>query len=359
MIILEVIYVRRNNGTLKLLNCKERKNKIYREGGIMKKTNIMVPVRDLETAKYMCEAGCNEIYCGVDGRVINKAYTVFSFNGRFNRKDDGTPTQIKTEEELNQIVEYCHSKDVKVYYTANCQYLDSSLKREFDEYIKIGLDANVDGFIVSNFGILQYLHEKSINKPIIAGLFLLAVNDEYFDILKRLGVFRVVMPHSITLSEIRKVKEKYDMEIEIFGHIGGGNNCGRCMFIHSPSIPEIGPACRSSYNVYRQDTDEVVNTKFYDGAADCTLCSLEEIMNADIDSLKVIGRGNSNPAKLAGIVSLYVQARDNVLKGVPSEESLDVLFDGKPEMRKVWENAFCNGKRCKLKDCDITRSYII
>lgn len=325
----------------------------------MKKTNIMVPVRNLETAKHMCEAGCNEIYCGIDGRVINKAYTVFSFNGRFNRKDDGTATQVRTEEELNQIVDYCHSKGVKVYYTANCQYLDFSLKREFDEYIQIGLDADVDGFIVSNFGILQYLHKKNINKPIISGLFVLAVNNEYFDILKNLGVFRVVMPHSITLPEIQKVKEKYDMEIEIFGHIGGGNNCGRCMFIHSPSIPEIGPACRSSYKVYKQNSDEAINVKFYDGAADCTLCSLEEIMKADIDSLKVIGRGDSNPEKLARIVNLYVQARDNVLKGVNSEESIDVLFDGNPEMRGVWENVFCNGQRCKLKDSIITRSYII
>lgn len=325
----------------------------------MKKTNIMVPVRDLETAKYMCEAGGDEIYCGVDGRVINKAYTVFSFNGRFNRKDDGTSTQVNTVEELHQIVDYCHSKGVKVFYTANCQYLDSSLKREFDEYIQIGIDADVDGFIVSNFGILQYLHKKNINKPIISGLFILAVNDEYFDILKKLGVFRVVMPHSITLPEIKKIREKYDMEIEIFGHIGGGNNCGRCMFIHSPSIPEIGPACRSSYNVYRQDTYEVVNTKFYDGAADCTLCSLEEIMNADIDSLKVIGRGNSNPAKLAGIVSIYAKARENALNGVHSADSLDVLFKEKPEMREVWDNIFCSGERCKLKDCTITRSYII
>ena len=321
---------------------------------------VKAPIRNLEIAKLMCKAGAKEVYLGIDGRVLDPSYKIFTFNGRFNQKDNGTPTQVQSVEELHEIVKCCHDFGVKVYYTANGYYMHDNFESDFRKYLDIGVSAGVDSIIVSNYGVIDFVHGLYPEMPLEAGLFLFSCNAGYIDILKKYNVTRVVLPHSITLPEIKKMKEKHDIEIEIFGHVGGGNNCGRCMFMHSPTIPEIGPACRSGYNVYRDGMLLDENINFYDGAADCTLCSLQDVMDAGVTTVKIIGRGSTDPSLHAYIVKKYVEYIDLLNQGYEDKEEIKrIIFSDSKEGEAFWKRSFCNRERCKLRPTKITNSYII
>ncbi|MHB8065384.1 MAG: peptidase U32 family protein [Ruminiclostridium sp.] len=324
------------------------------------KLKVKAAVRNLEIAKLMCSAGAKEIYLGIDGRVLNSDYKIFTFNGRFNQKDNGTPTQVQSISELKEIVKYCHDAGVMVYYTANGYYMHEEFKPEFKKYLEIGIEAGIDCIIAANFGVIDFIHSEYPNIPIEAGLFLFSCNGEYINILKKLGVNRIVLPHSITISEIKSMKKKYDMEIEIFGHVGGGNNCGRCMFMHSPTKPEIGPACRSGYNIYKNGMLQDENINFYDGAADCTLCSLNEVIEAGVTAVKIIGRGSTDPRQHAYIVEKYVKYINLLCEEYENKEDIfSEIFRDDQKGRAFWKKSFCTRERCKLRPTKITNSYII
>lgn len=321
---------------------------------------VKAPIRNLEIAKLMCKVGAKEVYVGIDGRVLDPRYKIFTFNGRFNQKDNGTPTQVQSVEELHEIVKCCHDAGVTVYYTANGYYMHENFESEFKKYLEIGVNAGVDSIIASNFGVIDFIHSQYPEMPLEAGLFLFSCNAEYIDLLKKYNVSRIVLPHSITIPEIKEMRKKYDMEIEIFGHIGGGNNCGRCMFMHSPTKPEIGPACRSGYNVYKDDMLLDENINFYDGAADCTLCSLKDVMDAGVDTVKIIGRGSTDPTLHAFMVEKYVKYIDYLNQGYEDKEEIkNLVFGDDVKGRAFWERSFCARERCKLRPTKITNSYIM
>lgn len=319
---------------------------------------IMAPTRDLEMTRYQCAAGADEVYVGLDSRVINDSFDNFSFNGRYN-KINGVQCQTQDVEELEKVVKYAQARKVQVNYTANIHYLSSKFAEDFDRYIDIGLELGVDALIVSNFGLIQRIRKRKISTPILAGVFLVTPNVEQTKILRDMGVDRVVLPQGATLKEIIAFKEKTDMQVEIFGHFGGGNNCGRCMLLHSPTISDIGPGCRATYDVYYDGKKQAQDSYYMDAAADCSLCSLPDLMKTNVDVIKIVGRESNNALVNSIVTEFYAKFQDYYLEGMSINEIKQRFDEDEIMWSNTWLPRHCDRDRCRFRPTDITRSYVV
>ncbi|WP_089726829.1 peptidase U32 family protein [Candidatus Thiosymbion oneisti] len=324
----------------------------------MNRINIMAPTRSLEMSRYQCDARANELYLGLDSGAISEEFLNFTFNGRYN-KMDGVSCQIDSVDDLHKVIRYIHGRGVKVNYTANIHYLSHDFQKEFDEYIEAGVDAGADYLIVSNLGIIQYLRKRGYTLPIVAGVFLVTPNVEQTKLLADLGVERVVLPQGVTLKEIAMFKEKSPLEIEMFGHFGGGNNCGRCMLLHSPTINDIGPGCRAAYDIIIEDEKEDEKNYFLDAAADCSLCTLPELMEAGIDVIKIVGRESNNSFVNSKITEFYKIFQDYALDGMTVPQIKKRFMNEELIWSSIWRPRFCEKKRCRFRPTNITKSYIV
>lgn len=314
---------------------------------------ILSPSRSLEITKVQIEAGADEIYLGVDMDDFN----IYSFGGRF-KKMNGIQTQLHSYDELRENVEYCKQHNVDLQLTANMHYVPRELEKHYLEFIKTAVDIGVDQLIISNMGLIRLVREAGINTYIVAGSFTFIPNSEHVRMLKDLGVNRVVLPHATKISEINTIKDKVpDMDIEIFALIGGGNNCGRCMMFHAPIRRDIGPGCRAKYKLdYDGKTYEDV--KFLDAAADCALCSMKELADAGVNSLKIVGRENANDVVMPKFTEIFYQYREGMLAGKERNEIKKCLDDNGITWKMVWEPKFCANGKCKFNPTKVTNSYI-
>jgi len=313
---------------------------------------ILSPSRNYEITKMQVEAGADEIYLGVDAGDFN----VYSYGGRF-RSMNGVVTQVSGMEELQKISSYCKKHHVLLQLTANMHYIPKELEEGYINFIK-ECSLYVDQLIVSNIGLIKKVRQAGIDVPIAAGSFTFIPNSEMIKYLQSLGVVRVVLPHATKIKEIEMIHKRVpDIELEIFALIGGGNNCGRCMMFHSPIRCDIGPGCRASYDVtYDGQTYEQVS--FMDAAADCALCSMQELIDAGVYSLKIVGRETKNEVVASQFTEIFYQYRKYLYEGMKKKEIKDSLSENVFGWDMFWKNRFCEKAKCKFNDTKITQSYI-
>lgn len=313
---------------------------------------ILSPSRNYEITKMQIESGADEIYLGVDVNDFN----VYSYGGRF-RSMNGTVTQVSGVEELKKISSYCKKKNVILQLTANMHYIPKELEEGYISFVK-NCSPYVDQLIVSNIGLIKKIRRAGIDVPIVAGSFMFIPNSDMIKYLQSLGVVRVVLPHASKIKEIDIIHKRVpEIEIEVFALIGGGNNCGRCMMFHSPIRYDIGPGCRASYDV-TYDGQTYQHISFMDAAADCALCSMQELIDVGVKSLKIVGRENKNEVVASLFTEVFYQYRKCLYKGMNKNEIKDYLSENVFGWDMVWKKRFCKDNKCKFNNTNITRSYI-
>jgi len=317
------------------------------------KMKLMAPITSLETAKLQIRAGADELYCGLD----SPEYNVLAFNGRW-RSMDTVSCQVSDVKELGEIVKLAHKHKVTVNYCANMHYLPDHMEKNFMNYIEKGINANVDQIIVANVGVIKLLQSKNITKPIVAGTFMVITNVAQVEFLKSLGVRRVILIQNITLNEIEKIAEIRNIETEVFCHIGGGNLCGRCMLLHSPSNSDLGPGCRAGYTVKTPDCKERKNIRFLDAALDCSICSIPDLIKAKVDVVKIVGRESPNKRGNAKITEYYRKAIDWCYDGKDIMALREMFIEEELLWETMWLPTYCLQNKCRFKENKVLRSYI-
>lgn len=315
--------------------------------------HILAPVRNYETAKMQIDAGADEIYLGVDGGDFN----VYSYGGRFKSMNN-VVTQVSDVDELAKISRYCRKKGRLLQLTMNMHYIPREFEEGYMEHLR-NCAPYIDQVIISNVGLISKVRKAGIDIPVAAGSFTFIPNSEMIKYLQSLGVVRVVLPHASRVSEIAKIHDAVpDMELEIFALIGGGNNCGRCMMFHSPLKCDIGPGCRATYDV-TYDGRLYERVPYMDAAADCSLCSMKELTDAGAYSLKIVGREMRNEVVASQFTEIFYEYRKCMMEGMGVGEIKQYLSENVFGWDLVWKDKFCNNQRCKFRDTDITRSYVI
>ncbi len=118
---------------------------------------VKAPVNSLNAAKLQCRFGAKEIYVGLQDDNLNK----ISFSGRGTVRVDSNNSfsNLKTIEELVEIVDYCHSENVKVAFAANCPSLTDNMKVLYRNYILRVLETGIDSIIVGDISSLLVVKE--------------------------------------------------------------------------------------------------------------------------------------------------------------------------------------------------------
>ena len=238
-----------------------------------------------------------------------------------------------TNDELKESVEYAHSKGKKCYITVNILAHNSDFNG-LKEYLEFLQEIEVDGVIVSDLGIMQFVKSYAPKLELHVSTQASITNKYSAMEYVKLGAKRLVLARELSLAEIREIREYIpkDIDLECFVH---GAMCisysGRCLLSNylcgrDSNRGACVQACRFQYTIketsrvegeeYEIQEDErgtyILNSKDM-----CLIEYVNQLIDAGITSFKIEGRMKS-PYYVATVVNAYRRAIDLYYKN-PSE----------------------------------------
>ncbi len=165
-----------------------------------------------------------------------------------------------------------------------------------------------DGLIVQDFGIIRMVQQFFPNMELHASTQMNVESASAVNLLSKEGLKRVVLARELGLEEIRQIKSRTNMELEVFVH---GALCvsesGLCLFSSflggkSANRGMCTQACRRLYNA---EIPGGVKQGYYFSPCDLQLIDyIPDLIEAGVDSFKIEGRMKS--AEYVGsVVSAY------------------------------------------------------
>ena len=287
---------------------------------ILKKPELLAPAGSFEKAKTAFLYGADAVYMGT---------SKLSLRSRVNVDED----------ELSKTIEYAHGINKKVYATLNI-YARDNMYKDIENQIKILKEVNVDGIIVSDGGIVELINELAPEIPMHISTQTNITSFHTSKFWQKNGAKRVILARELCKDEIKEIKENTNLEVEMFVH---GAICysysGRCHlsdFLASRcgNLGDCAQSCRWAYNLYLEEknnpgnlmpVEEDKNGTYILSSKDlCLIKELPEIINMEIDSLKIEGRLKTE-YYLATVVSAYRNAIDDYINN-PKEYDYTKYF---------------------------------
>ena len=283
------------------------------------KIEILAPCGSSESVFAAVRCGANAVYLGMK-----------DFNARRNADNFD-------ENELSEVIAYCHARNVKVYITVNTLVSDSEMKIAY-KTVEAAMHCGADGFIVQDLGLAKVIKKCFPTARLHASTQCSAVTPDGFNKLKELGFCRAVLPREMSLEEIKDIRNKTDIELEIFVH-GALCMCvsGQCYLSsmlggRSGNRGLCAQPCRLSFSADNSGSFDL-------SLKDLSLISrIKEIESAGVISLKIEGR-----MKRPEYVAAAVTACKNAIEGnySPEDEStLKSVFS-----RSGFTDGYFTGKR--------------
>lgn len=293
-----------------------------------KKVELLAPAGNYESFLGAINAGADAVYLG------GVKFGARAFADNFD------------EETLKRAIYYAHLFERKVYLTLNTLMKQTELE-EIEEFFTPFYLAGLDGVIVQDLGLLQYLRERFPLLELHISTQMAVTGPYGVRMLKEAGACRVVPARELSLEEIRLLK-KEGLEIETFIH---GAMCysysGQCFFSsvlggRSGNRGKCAQSCRLPYKVTLKGEKKEEKGKNKSGGKEeyplslkdmCSIDLLPQLIEAGIDSFKIEGR-MKRPEYAAGVTSIYRKYIDlaykNKLKGITIEpkdrETLTSLY---------------------------------
>ena len=250
-----------------------------------KKVELLAPCGSYESFLAAVRAGADAVYLG------GKAFGARAYAENFS------------EEELISVIRQAHLFGVSVYLTVNTLVKEQEFSAVY-EYILPLYEAGLDGAIVQDMGFFRFLRRNFPGLKLHASTQMTITGSYGAAFLKEMGCERIVPARELSLQEIKAIKRKVPIEIEVFVHgamcycysgqclmssmIGGrSGNRGRCA---QPCRLPYKTAGKEGYFLSLKDMN--------------TLEHLPELIEAGVDSFKIEGR-MKRPEYVAGVVSIY------------------------------------------------------
>lgn len=288
---------------------------------------LLAPVRDETSLMTAITAGADAVFFGV---------------GFLNMRASSKGITLK---QLDKAVRYAHKHKVKVYVTVNAVAYDSEIKalRKMLRTIKT---AKVDAVIGWDLAVLQ--EAKKIKLPIHISTQASISNTEAALFYKKLGARCIVLARECTLEQIKVIKKKAKIPVEIFVH---GAMCvsvsGRCfmsqeLYGKSANRGECVQPCRREYTIIDKQTKKelIVGCGYVLSPKDmCTLPILDKIVATKVDILKIEGRARS-----ADYVKTVIKAYRKALDAIATNTYTPALkTELMTEVSKVYNRGFSTG----------------
>ncbi|MCQ2550897.1 MAG: U32 family peptidase C-terminal domain-containing protein [Clostridia bacterium] len=322
----------------------------------MNKFELLAPAGDLEKLKYALMYGADAVYFGGEG------FSLRASAGNF------------TIEDMKEGIAFAHELDKKVYLTLNI-YAHNEDILPLKEYLDEIKDLGIDGYIVSDPGVIDVLQEIIPDCEIHLSTQANMTNYQTAKFWYKMGVKRLVLARELTLEEIKEIRANIpeDMELEAFVH---GAMCisysGRCllsnfMIERDANRGECAHPCRWKYSLveakrpgeYFPVEEDARGTYIMNSRDLCMLEHMEDIISSGIMSAKIEGRMKS-VFYVAQIVQAYRRAIDAALNG---DKEIDPSWMS--ELEKASHREFTTGfyyhqptnKDQNYQTSDYTREY--
>ncbi len=278
----------------------------------MEKIELLLPAGDLFRCKIALIYGADAVYIGGQH---------FSLRSRASNF---------TDNDILQAVEFAHSLGKKIYVTINMIFHDEDLDG-IEEYLLTLNEIGVDGIIVASVGVIKLAISLNLNYEIHVSTQLSVTNSMDVEYLKDLGVNRVVLARELSIEEIKDIKSKVKMPLEIFVHGAMCTNySGRCTLSNEMTNRDANrggcaQSCRWKYRLFHQNTlvsDE--ECLFSMSSKDLVgIDYVSDLIDSGIESLKIEGRMKSTYyiAVLAknyrSFIDEYYQDPDQAISKIP------------------------------------------
>lgn len=295
----------------------------------MKKPELLAPAGNMESLKAAIEAGCDAVYLG------GYMFGARSFAGNFSN------------EEIKEAVLYAHLYGVKIYVTVNTLIYEDEVET-FMNYIDFLYKADVDAVIIQDLGMLDLVRSTYPLLEIHASTQMHIHNLEGVKFVEELGVKRAVLARETDIDTILEIKNKTNIEIEIFVH---GALCisysGQCLMSsliggRSGNRGSCAGSCRQKYDlmveengIFKKVNDDayLLSTKDLN-----TLEYLGQLIDAGVESFKIEGR-MKRPEYVYLVVRLYRKAIDQYCK----EKKIEIAEEDILELKKIFNREFTKG----------------
>lgn len=298
----------------------------------VKKPELVCPAGNLPSLKAAIDSGADVVYTGFNDDTNARNFEGLNF----------------TSDELREGIDYARRRKKKVYLAVNT-FPQMDAYQKWYESVDRAVSLNADAVILANLGILKYAREKYPDINIHLSVQASSSNYESINFYKKhFNIKRVVLPRVLTVREMKDLKSKTDVEIEVFA-LGGLciNIEGRCYlssFVTGASTNTEG-ACSPSRFVRFSNKDEKLRISLNNvvlnelGAGDSspypTCCKgryvtednkyayafeepeslnileiIPQVIEAGVDALKIEGRQRTK-AYVAGMTRILREAVDS------------------------------------------------
>ncbi len=250
----------------------------------MNKIELLAPSGNIESFMAAVSAGADAVYVGLKDFSARAKAKNFSYK------------------QLKEICSYAHQKNVKVFVAVNTLVKNLEIKSVLNTLEQISL-SGADAIIVQDLGV-AYLSKKYFPNIRLHASTQLTIHNSYGAIqAKQMGFERAVLARELSFDEIKSIKNKSNIELEIFCH---GALCfcvsGLCLFSsfiggYSGNRGHCAQPCRRLWSVDGKKG-------YFLSPKDFQLIDyIKQIKEIGITSLKIEGR-----LKSADYVSKTVRA---------------------------------------------------
>ena len=264
---------------------------------------LLLPAGDLERLKVALLYGADAVYIGGYDYSLRANANNFSID------------------EIKEACEFAHKLNKKVYVTVNMIFHNEDLDN-LDNYLKTLDKIGVDSLIISDFAVIESIKRQKLKIKYFISTQKSITNYETALFYKSLGAYRVVLARECNREDIKEIKEKSGLEVEVFIH---GAMCtsysGRCVMSNYVTNRDsnrggCSQVCRFSFN-----TDEEYEYNF--ASKDLNMIDyLPDMMQMGIESYKIEGRMKSM-YYIATVTNAYRNIMDRVIDGTLDQETIN------------------------------------
>ena len=301
---------------------------------MIKKPELLAPAGNLEKLKMSVLYGADAVYLG------GKSFGLRAFGGNFSRED------------LKEAMEFAHARGKKVYVTVNIFPHNGDLEG-LPDYLEYLQEIQADALLVADLGVFMMCRKLIPDMELHVSTQANNTNWATVNAWKDLGASRVVLAREMSLAEIREIRTKCDVDLEMFMH---GAMCisysGRCLLSNyftgrDANRGSCAQSCRWKYALVEEtrpgkyfpiEEDErgtyIMNSKDM-----CLMPNIRDVIESGVDSLKIEGRMKS-VHYAASVTKAYRLAIDSYFE---DPDHFEVRREWMDELEKVSHRAYTTG----------------
>ena len=300
----------------------------------MKKPELLAPAGNMEKLKMALLYGADAVYLG------GKAFGLRAFGGNFSH------------EELKEAIEFAHGLGKKVYVTVNIFPHNDDIGR-LPEYLQFLNRIQADAVLAADLGVAAMAKQYAPDVELHISTQANNTNWAAVNAWAELGAKRVVLAREMSLAEVREIREKCSVELEMFVH---GAMCisysGRCLMSNyltgrDANRGSCAQPCRWNYALVEEKRpgqyfpvlEDERGTYIFNSKDMCLLPYLPDVIASGVDSLKIEGRMKS-VHYAASVVKAYREAIDSYCE---APDRFTVRQSWMEELDKVSHRAYTTG----------------